>query len=51
MPHQSHSGAKTNTQGGHYTPKTPAHTIQLFDPTRTAFTQNRKTIPQLRKLG
>jgi hypothetical protein len=41
---QSDSSPPENTQGWHYTPKSPARTIQPFDPTRTTSREMAKTI-------
>jgi hypothetical protein len=51
MRHQNSSAAKENTQGRHYTLKSPSRIIQPFDPTRTASREIAKNTPQLRKLG
>jgi hypothetical protein len=51
MRHESCSAAKGNTQGRHYTPKSPPQTPQLLDPTHTTSRQIAKIAPQLLKLG
>jgi hypothetical protein len=50
-PSEIDSSAKENTQGRHYTPKSPIDTPQVLDPTQPQRRANRKTTPQLRKLG
>jgi hypothetical protein len=50
-PNQSDSPPQENTQGRHYTPKSPSLTTQPLDPTRITPSEIAKTIPQLRKLG
>jgi hypothetical protein len=45
------SSLKENTQGRHYTLKSPSRTVQPFDPTRITSRKTAKTTPQLRKLG
>src|SRR5712691_11897788 len=45
MRHQNPSVAKENTQGRHYTLKSPSRTVQPFDPTRTASREIAKTTP------
>jgi hypothetical protein len=51
MRHQTTAAPKENTQGRHYTLKSPSPTVQHFDPTRTTSREIAKTTPQLRKLG
>jgi hypothetical protein len=51
MRYQNYSAAKENTQGRHYTLKSPSRTVQPFDPTRITSRKTAKTTPQLRKLG
>jgi hypothetical protein len=48
---KSDSSPSENTQGRHYTLKSPSRIIQPFDPTRTASREIAKNTPQLRKLG
>jgi hypothetical protein len=51
MRHENQLPAKENTQGRHYTPKSPSRAAQPIDPTRITSCEFAKISLQLRKLG